>query len=436
MLPLALSVLCETTAWRRMRAHLIAPLAATLLALSACGDGGGVIGGGGDDDDNPPPAACTADTCGEVRIALTDADGDFISYAVDVVSIELERANGATVQTLPNRQRVDFAELVDVAEFVTAAQVPNGTYVSATIRLDYSDAEVSVEVAGAPTTAVVVDANGAALGVVDLELQLDDANHVVIAPGTPALLQLDFDLAATHEVNILTTPVSALADPVLVAEIVPVDAREFRVRGPLVSVDEAAGSYIVDLRPFNHPTAEHGDFTVLTTTTTTFEVNGDELTGAAGLAAMADLGANTPTVAQGVYDVAEREFTANKVLAGSSVPGADLDVVIGNVIARNGNDAEGARRHRCPAGRPRGLRAPRHHGADRPGHGRDEVRRRRQRRSTSTRSPSASASMRSARRAAMSAPRSRTSCSTRRRAACGCTGRTSPARSSIRTRAR
>ena len=35
-----------------MRTHLIAPLAATLLALSACGDGGGIIGR--DDPDDPP----------------------------------------------------------------------------------------------------------------------------------------------------------------------------------------------------------------------------------------------------------------------------------------------------------------------------------------------------------------------------------------------
>jgi hypothetical protein len=83
-----------------MRALYIAPLAACLLALSACGDGGGAIltpGGGG----NNPPPDCDAATCGEVVIGLTDAEGDFLSYAVDVVSIKLEKANGDTVQALP-----------------------------------------------------------------------------------------------------------------------------------------------------------------------------------------------------------------------------------------------------------------------------------------------------------------------------------------------
>jgi len=40
----------------------------------------------------------------------------------------------------------------------------------------------------------------------------------------------------------------------------------------------------------------------------------------------------------GTLNVADREFTASAVLAGSSVPGADTDAVKGNVIARNGND--------------------------------------------------------------------------------------------------
>jgi len=54
------------------------------------------------------------------------------------------------VQTLPVRQRVDFAELVDLTELVTAATIPNGACTDASIRPDYATAEVSVEVNGAP----------------------------------------------------------------------------------------------------------------------------------------------------------------------------------------------------------------------------------------------------------------------------------------------
>jgi len=114
-----------------MRTHRIAALTACFLALSSCG---------------------------EVRIGLTGADGDFLSYVVDVVSVRLEKSNGDSVQTLPHRHRVDFADLADVSESVTAATIPDGTHYRAVIRMDYTDGAVSVEVDGSPTPAEVVDA--------------------------------------------------------------------------------------------------------------------------------------------------------------------------------------------------------------------------------------------------------------------------------------
>ena len=110
-----------------------------------------------------------------------------------------------------------------------------------------------------------------------------------------------------------------------------------RVRGPLVEVDEAAGTYVVALRPFHHRDGDYGRMTVQTTDDTEFEINGDAFIGAEGLRALAAAGPGTPTVAGGTLNVAEREFTADIVLAGSSVPGAGRDAVVGNVIARDGD---------------------------------------------------------------------------------------------------
>jgi hypothetical protein len=207
-------------------------------------------------------------------IGITDADGDFLSYSVDVVSLSLRRADGTVVQALPVRQRVDFAELVDLTELVTAATIPNGVYTNASIRLDYATAEVSVEMNGVPVPATVVGENGAALGVVDLAIRLDNSNHVVVAPGRPALLTLDFDLAASHAVDLTTSPVTATAEPFVIATLEPVEDKEFRVRGLLVSVNTNASSYVIDLRPFNHPSARLGQMTVHTNTTTAFEIDG------------------------------------------------------------------------------------------------------------------------------------------------------------------
>ncbi|HEY7377343.1 MAG TPA: DUF4382 domain-containing protein [Steroidobacteraceae bacterium] len=309
-------------------------LLALALVLGGCGGGGGMNSGG---TTTPPAQGCGASDCGPLLVAITDADGDFLSYSVDVQSLTLKKADGSVVQTLPVTTRVDFAQLVDLTEFVTAATIPNGTYVQGTLRLDYTNAEVTVEVNGEPRAAKVVDQNGQPLGVVDVDIMLDNRNHVVITPGRPALLQLDFDLAASHTVDITTDPVTATAQPFVVASLEPVDQKELRVRGPLVSVDSAGNSYTVDVRPFDLRDARLGQFTVHTTSTTAFEVDGQTFTGEAGLDALAQDGVGTATVAFGTLDVPNRSFTAERVRAGTSVAGSQFDVLAGNVTARNGD---------------------------------------------------------------------------------------------------
>ena len=154
MLSLALTTLCETSAWARLRALLIAPILIALLALAACG------GGSGGGQPVVPSQGCDAASCGTLLVGVTDADGDFLSYSVDVVSLSLRKADGTRVEALPTRQRVDFAGLVDLTELVTAATIPNGTYVSASIRLDYANADVSVEVNGAPGRPALLRSKG------------------------------------------------------------------------------------------------------------------------------------------------------------------------------------------------------------------------------------------------------------------------------------
>ena len=277
-------------------------------------------------------------SCGSVYVAVTDADGDFLSYTVDVLSLSLERADGTTVQALPVSTRVDFSQYVDLSEFLTAATVPVGTYVGGTLRLDYTNADISVELNGQPEPARAVDASGTVLGIRDVRVVLDNRGRLVVTPGRPALLTLDFDLTASNSVNLATTPITVTATPALVASIAPVDEKELRLRGPLVGVDTAASSYVADVRPFNHPTARFGQVTVHTDSSTAFEINGQSYTGAPGLAALAAAGAGTPTVAFGTLTDTERRFDAAIVHAGSSVPGLSHDVVTGSILSRSGNE--------------------------------------------------------------------------------------------------
>jgi hypothetical protein len=309
-------------------------LACFTLALAACGGGGsGSLGSGG----SSSPSGCDASSCGTAYINVLDADGDFDSYTVDVVSLTLTKANGSTVETLPVKTRVDFADLVDLKELLTAATVPNGSYVQGTVRLDYTNADIVVDMNGTPTHAVAVDTNGQALTTVDLDIRLDNRKQLVIAPGRPALLELDFDLLASNTVDLTTSPAQVMVQPFIVASVDVADSREGRLRGPLVSVDAAAGDYHIDLRPFHLATGRLGDVTVHTTSTTEFEIDGTAYTGTAGIEALAALPAGSATAAFGTLNVDEHRFTAARVHAGTSVAGSQFDVVEGNVLSRSGD---------------------------------------------------------------------------------------------------
>ena len=307
-----------------------------VLLLTACGGGSSSMKAPPPPNDPPVPGASCTD-CGTAFITLTDADGDFLSYNVDVVSLTLKRANGATVETLPATTRIDFAQYVDLTEFLTAATIPNGDYVAATIKLDYSNADITVEQNGAPVAAKAVDSSGNALGVVDVTVTLDNRHHLVVRPGVPSLFTLDFNLAATNAVDLTTTPAIVTVTPALVASLDLVDQKDLRVRGPLVSVDKTAGTYVVDVRPFTMRRPHFGQLTVHTDANTAFEVNGTSYTGSAGLDALLAAGPGTATAAFGTLTTATREFDAKTVFAGTSVPGVGVDTVIGEVVARSGN---------------------------------------------------------------------------------------------------
>lgn len=311
-----------------------------LLLVTGCDSGTDA----GTEVDPPIAAACvpsdpsTASECGTVLLGLTDADGDFLSYTVAVVSMTLEKASGATVEAMPASTRIDFASYVDLTELVSASLVPPGVYVAATITLDYSAADVFVEATGDAKAATVVDADGEALGQAEFRIVLSDRDQLVVTRARPSLLTVDFDLAASHRVDIAPTPALAWAEPFIVAEIDPVDTKDIRLRGAFIEANETEMTYTIALRPFYDREGDFGRITVNVTADTEFEVDGEGALGVNGLRALEAAGPGTLTVAQGTLEVADRELTANVVLAGSSVPGADADAVHGSVVARSGNE--------------------------------------------------------------------------------------------------
>ncbi len=281
---------------------------------------------------------------GVVAIGLTDTPGDFLTYTVDVTSLTLTKADNTTVvQTLPQRTRVDFARSVDLTEFVTAVTISAGTYVSATLNLDYTNADIQVDDGTGTPVAVplanILDSQNSAVTTLPMTVKLDNARQLVIAPLASSLLDLDFNLAASNLVD-MSNPASPVVTvtPMLVADVNPDSPKPHRIRGPLDAVDMQAGRFTLILRPFNLLQGDHGRVAFLTDSNTTYEINQTSYLGSAGLTVLAQQPRLTATVALGTLDLVTRRFTATEVLAGSSVLFGASDVVTGNVIARSNNN--------------------------------------------------------------------------------------------------
>ena len=301
-----------------------------------------LIGCGGGSGSDPTPTAATvpaAEESGQVIIALTDAEGDFASYTVTVSSLVLERADGTVVETLPMSTVVDFAELTEVTELLTTATVPVGRYRQATLRLDYTDAEIIVQdESGALHDAEVRDEEGNPLATLDVRMELMDADAIVIRPGVPAAFSLDFDLDASNEIDLSATPPVVTVQPFLLASAELETDRSHRLRGLLAEVDEAQETVTLNVRPFRHRRGEFGSLSFTVSDGTLYEVNGTTYTGADGLAVLAELSAEDaqiPVVAGGMIE--EGSLVAETVLAGSSVPWTEHDVARGSVVARSGD---------------------------------------------------------------------------------------------------
>jgi hypothetical protein len=321
---------------KTMRGSLAGLAACGMLLLAGCGGGmsSGMSSGMGG---TSAAASCSSSSCGASMVTLTDAKGDFLSYTVNLTSLKLQTAAGASVETMPAVTKVDFAQLVDLTEVISAGQIPAAEYVSATLTLDYAGANITADDGTGTAVALKpVDANGAALtGAVTVSIKLDNANHLLITPGRTGRLAFDFNLAASNTVDLAAATVTV--SPTLVASVVPADNKQIRVRGSLVSSSTTANDFVLNVQPFHDQSKTTGQVTVGVATSTTYQVNGKAYVGAAGLAAIAALPADTMVAAFGTLQKDTQTFTAAAVLAGTSLENPAKDLVSGTVIARTAN---------------------------------------------------------------------------------------------------
>jgi len=320
----------STFSGRRRHVLLAGVLLVMTAALTACGGGSS----GSSTTNQKQCDQSTGQNCGTVEVGMSDANGDFAAYAVDVVSLTLVRDDGSQVDVLPGKTRVDFSQYASLTEFVSAQAVPPGTYTQGIVTVDYSNADIEVERNGSAEQATVVDAGGSAAGQMDLTVDLSNNQALEVNVDQASYLNLDFDLQASNSVDMSTSPATVTVHPLVMASLHAEADHNFRVHGALDGTDTANSSFTLTLQPFVGQTGDFGSGQVTVNSQTSYEVDGQAYTGSDGLNAMANLSAGAAVSAWGSYDDSAHAFTAARVYAGSSVPGSSLDGVRGSVTSR------------------------------------------------------------------------------------------------------
>ena len=283
-------------------------------------------------------------------VTLTDSPGDFTGYTVNVDSVTLTGEAYGVITAVAAVETVDFTKLDNIAELWSAASIPNDTYTSATIVLDYSAANISVMVNGIPQKANVVDTTGAAVTTETINVTFDKNHPLIITPtlssSSAQRLAIAFDLAASNVVNLATSPATVTVLPIMTVATSASDTKPVRVRGPLINSSAAIGTYTVEVRPFFDEVNSLGLLTIFGTPNTVYQINGATYVGAPGITDMSQLSADTTVAAAYcTYEptptldptVTAAKFNANYVVAGSTLEDFYTQGLEGDVVARSGN---------------------------------------------------------------------------------------------------
>jgi hypothetical protein len=287
---------------------------------------------------------------GVAWVTVTDEPGDYAAYDIIIDSVTLTRNDGAVVTAMGTPEAVDFTQLSNVSEFWGTAIIPTGTYLSATITLDYTSAVIVPMGTGTPVAATVTDSAGLGVTTVAVQVTFDPANPLVVTPtyaSTSAeLLTIDLDLAASGIVNAGVNPPTLIARPWITAGVQPADTKLIRVRGPLINSSLDVDTFTVYVRPFYDEVNNLGTLTVFNSPSTIYTLNGTSYVGNSGLQALSQLSAGTTVAAayttfQPTFNPANSapagKFNTVYVVAGSTLEDVYTEGISGDVIARDGN---------------------------------------------------------------------------------------------------
>jgi hypothetical protein len=261
------------------------------LALAACTNGGTVV-----------------------TLTATPSSDRFVAYRVGVVSIQLMTSSGKpSTVILPAETTVDFTKVIDWSEVLGAPVVAKGTYAGAEITLDYSTAQIIYDDGSLDGVALApVDQSGKALGLARVIVSVDPADPLRSAAKQSARLSFNFNLAASNLINLSKGTVTIT--PLISGSMQPIDAKQVRLNGPLVSANNSV--LTTGVMPFDSTTAAAGNLSIEPSDTTTYEINGFVFTGSAGQAQIAAQPSNTVMTVFGTLTVTNSAST----LPGATTP--------------------------------------------------------------------------------------------------------------------
>jgi len=293
---------------------------------------------------------------GVMWATVTDEPGDFTSYIITINSVTLTRNDGVVVTMIGTPEIVNFAQYSNIAEMWGSGAVPVGTYVSATITLDYNSASITVMQNGKPVQATVVDAvTGAACATsatcsYSVAVNFDPAHQPTITPtyaSTSAVpLAIDLNVAASSHVDATSSPPVVRVRPYLTAGYLPDNTKLTRVRGPLINSSTDVSTYTVYVRPFYDEANNIGSISLFSQPNTIYTINGNTYVGPPGLAALSVLSAGITMTAgfttfEPDYNSANQayagKFNLVYVIGASSLEDQYTEGLSGDVIARDGN---------------------------------------------------------------------------------------------------
>lgn len=283
-------------------------------------------------------------------VTLSATPGNFTSYVVNVDSVTLTGKAYGVITAVSAVETVDFTKLKDISELWSAASIPNDTFTSATIVLDYTAANISVLVNGVPQKATVIDTTGATVTTQTINITFDPQHQPIIQPtlssSSAIRLAINFDLAASNVINLAASPAEVTIKPIMTIATAPPDTKQVRVRGPLINSSVGVGTYTVYVRPFFDESNSLGQLTLFNSANTLYQLDGVTYVGAPGITALSQTSAGTTmTAAYTNYEptptlnaaVTAGKFNPTYVVAGSTLEDFYTQGLEGDVIKRTGN---------------------------------------------------------------------------------------------------